>query len=187
MRIVEPYVVILSGEGQSGKTTLLAALVALLRREGVKVSGILAEGLWKNGVRSGFNLIDLSDNSLIPLARRIPDNDLHTGIPFDFFETGLAAGMKALSPESCADADVVIVDEVGFLELQGKGWSSSLQSLLEIEGMVHVWAVRQKLLDRVRAAWRLEAAPIITLEEPDTLHRLKIVCMSGLEQTQQGS
>jgi nucleoside-triphosphatase THEP1 len=187
MRLTEPSVVILSGNGQSGKTTLLSALVELLRREEMKVAGILAEGLWENGVRSGFNLIDLSDNSSVSLSRRIPDNDLRNGIPFDFYEAGLSAGMKALSPTRCAGADVVIVDEVGFLELQGKGWSSALQTLLKLEGMVHVWAVRRKLLDTVRAAWGLEASRIVSIEEPDALNRLKIACMGGLKQAQQGN
>jgi len=186
MRLTESPVIILSGPGQSGKTTLLSALVCRLREEGVKVAGILAEGLWENGVRSGFNLIDLSDNSSVSLSRRIPDNDLRNGIPFDFYEAGLSAGMKALSPTRCAGADVVILDEVGYLELQGKGWSSSLQALLEIEGIVHVWAVRRKLLDKVRAAWDLEAARIVSVEEPDALNRLKIACLCGLKKAQQG-
>ena len=185
MRLAEPSVIILSGNGQSGKTTLLSALVCRLREEGVKVAGILAEGLWENAVRSGFNLIDLSDNSSVSLSRRIPDNDLRNGIPFDFYEAGLVAGMKALSPTRCAGADVVIIDEVGYLELQGKGWSSSLQALLEIEGIVHVWAVRRKLLDTVRAAWGLTASRIVSIEEPDALNRLKIACMSGLGQAKQ--
>jgi nucleoside-triphosphatase THEP1 len=186
MGLAAPSVIIVSGHCQSGKTTLLSALVYVLRREDVKVAGILAEGLWENGVRSGFNLIDLFDNSSVSLSRRIPDNDPRNGIPFDFYEAGLAAGMKALSPTRCAGADVVIVDEVGFLELQGKGWSSALQALLEIDGIVHVWAVRRKLLDTVRAAWGLEAARIVSVEEPDALYRLKIACMGGLKQAQQG-
>jgi nucleoside-triphosphatase THEP1 len=185
MRLEEPSAVFLSGPGQSGKTTLLSALVCRLREEGVKVAGILAEGLWEKGVRSGFNLIDLSDNSSVPLSRRIPDIDPRNGTPFNFFEAGLSAGLKALSLERCAGADVVIVDEVGFLELQGKGWSSALQALLEIEGIIHVWAVRLKLLDTVRAAWRLEAARIVSIEEPDALNRLKIACMRGRGQAKQ--
>jgi len=120
MCLAESPVIILSGPGQSGKTTLLSALVCLLREEGVKVAGILAEGLWENGVRSGFNLIDLFDDSSVSLSRRIPDNDLCNGIPFEFYEAGLAAGMRALSLERCAGADVVIVDEVGLFSNFGE-------------------------------------------------------------------
>lgn len=185
MCLVEPSVVILSGNGQSGKTTLLSALVELLKREELKVAGILAEGLWENGVRSGFNLIDLSDNSSVSLSRRIPDNDLRNGIPFDFYEAGLVAGMNALSPTRCAGTDVVIIDEVGYMELQGKGWSSSLQALLELDGLVHVWALRRKLLDTVLAVWGLTASRIVSIKEPDALNRLKIACMSGLGQAKQ--
>jgi nucleoside-triphosphatase THEP1 len=187
MSLAEPSVVLLSGHGQSGKTTLLAALVSLLRSEEVKVAGILAEGLWENGIRSGFDLRDLSDNSSTPLCRRIPDDGLRNGIPFAFREAGLAAGMNALSPKRCAGADVVIVDEVGFLELEGKGWSPALQTLLELDGIAHVWAVRSKLLDTVRAAWGLEAAPVVSVEDPDALNRLKIACLSELKKRKQGS
>mgnify|MGYP001286157443 CR=1 FL=1 len=186
MCLSESPVIILSGPGQSGKTTLLSALVCRLREEGVKVAGILAEGLWENGVRSGFNLIDLFDNSSVSLSRRIPDNDLCNGIPFEFYEAGLAAGMRALSLERCAGADVVIVDEVGFLELRGKGWAPALQALLDLDGLVHVWAVRCKLLDTVRAVWGLESARIASVDEPDALNRLKNSCMGGLMKAERG-
>lgn len=187
MRVAKHAVVILSGPGQSGKTTLLAALVSRLAREGLKVAGILAEGLWENGIRSGFNLMNLSDNSSTPLCRRMAGNGPRNGMPFDFYQAGLTAGIKALSPEICEGADVVVVDEVGFLELDGKGWSPAMNALLELDGAVQVWVVRNKLLDRVRAAWGLAAAPVVSVDEPDALNRLKIACMSALRQRRQGS
>jgi nucleoside-triphosphatase THEP1 len=187
MRLAERAVVILSGPGQSGKTTLLAALVNRLRREGLKVAGILAEGLWETGIRSGFDLTDLSDSSSTPLCRRRADNGPQSGIPFDFFEDGFAAGIKALSPERCAGADVVVVDEIGFLELDGKGWSPVLRPLLELDGAVHVWVVRHKLLEAVRAVWGLATAQVVTVEGPDALNRLKTACLSGLDKLQNGN
>jgi nucleoside-triphosphatase THEP1 len=187
MAPLQPSAVILCGPGQSGKTTLLSALVYQLRKESITVAGILAVGLWEKDVRSGFNLLSLADGSTVPLSHRIPDDGLHNGVPFVFYQAGVEAGMKALSPDTCMDADVVIVDEVGFLELQGKGWASCLPRLLEMEGVVHVWAVRRKLLDEVRAAWDLAAAPIVSVEETDALDRLKTACMGGMKQTEQGS
>ncbi len=180
-------VTILTGPCQSGKTTLLSALVYLLRKECVTVAGILAVGLWEKDVRSGFNLIDLSDGSTTPLSHRIPDGGLHDGIPFVFYEAGIEAGMNSLSPEKCRSADVVIIDEIGFLELQGKGWASCLPRLLETDGMVHVWAVRGKILDKVRAAWGLEDARIVSVEEDDALNHLKTACLTGLKQAKQGN
>lgn len=187
MHVLQPAIVILCGPGQSGKTTLLSALVHLLRKEDVTVAGILAEGLWEKGVRSGFNLIDLFDGITAPLSSRIPDDGLHEGIPFVFYEAGVEAGMNALSPEKCKGADVVIIDEVGFLELQGKGWASCLPRLLELDGVVHVWAVRRKLLDKVRAAWGLAAASVVSVEESDALDRLKTACLGRMKQAKQGS
>lgn len=187
MHSLQHAVTILSGPCQSGKTTLLSALANLLRKEYLTVAGILAVGLWEKNVRSGFNLIDLTDGSTTPLSHRIPDEGLHDGIPFVFYETGFEAGMNALSPEKCRGADVVIIDEVGFLELQGKGWASCLPRLLEIDGKVHVWAVRGKILGKVRSAWGLENAQIISVEEHDALNHLKASCLMGLKQAKHGN
>jgi nucleoside-triphosphatase THEP1 len=169
--------IILTGPVHSGKSSLLAALVGLLRREPLKVYGIIAEGLWENGMRSGFDLIDLADGSKTPLSRRVSDNEMNNGIPYVFHDTGVAAGIKALSPERCIGADFVFVDELGILERRGFGWAEYLDPLLELEGLRHIWVVRSSCLKAIRARWDLSRAEIIMAEEPDALQRLLQACL----------
>ncbi len=107
-----PTVIILTGPVQRGKSSLLADLACLLREKGLKISGIIANGLWENGARSGFDLIDLADDSVTPLSRRVSNGESNNGIPYIFHDAGLAAGMKALAAERCTGADFVMVDEV---------------------------------------------------------------------------
>jgi nucleoside-triphosphatase THEP1 len=170
-------VIILTGPVHSGKSSLLAALVGLLRKEHFKVSGIIAEGLWENGMRSGFDLIDLADGSITPLARRVSVNEMNNGIPFVFHDTGVAAGIKAVSQEQCIGADFVIIDELGILESRGVGWAEYLDPLLELEGLRHIWVVRSSCLEAIRDRWGLSDAEIIMAEEPDALHRLLQACL----------
>lgn len=177
----KPEVIILTGPVQSGKSSLLADLVSLLRGKRLKISGIIAKGLWESGARSGFDLIDLADGSITPLSRRVLDGKTVNGIPYVFYDSGLAAGMKALAAERCAGADFVLVDEVGILETQGFGWAKCLDPLLELDGPVHVWVVRNSCLESARKKWGLYGAETVMVEETDALNQLLQACMKRVK------
>jgi nucleoside-triphosphatase len=177
MQPLQPAVTILTGPRQSVKTTLLLALLHNLRSKQLKVAGIIAEGLWQNEIRSGFNLIDLSDGVATPLCRRSTDGGPRQATPFVFCREGIAAGEKALSIERCIDADLVLVDEVGPLEIRGEGWAPRLAPLLELSKPVHLWVVRDTCLETVRDRWRLEHVEIVDVKETSALSRLKTFCL----------
>jgi nucleoside-triphosphatase THEP1 len=177
MRPFRPSIAILTGQLHSGKTSLLSLLLRRLRKEGIRVSGIIAEGLWLNGVRSGFNLIDVSDDTLTPLSRRGKDGEPRQATPYIFHEEGMTAGRRALSVERCANTDVILVDEVGPLETRGMGWAPCLAPLLRLNGPMHLWVVRDTCLDTVRDRWGLQSAEIFEVTEPSALRRLTGFCL----------
>ena len=109
--------IILTGEPQEGKSTLLAH--ALEKLSDMMVAGILAKGLWRNGLRHGFDLMDLASGLTTPLARRNP-RATPGRVPFTFFDQGMKAGIHALDTAQCRNADLVCVDEVGKLEIPGQ-------------------------------------------------------------------
>jgi len=166
---------IITGPPHSGKTSLVLKRVRALRAAGKTVAGIAAKGLWADGVRSGFDLTDLGSDITTPLCRRIPDGGLENGIPFSFDRAGLEAGFRALFPDVCRNADMVVVDEVGVLELSGKGWAACLKPLLRACGPNLVWIVQSALVTSVCRMWNLTPQAIISAEEPDALKRLEAV------------
>lgn len=129
-------------------------LARLLRAAGKQPGGICAVGLWENGLRSGFDLVDLSGGARSPLCRRGASGAVRAG-EFGFFAAGLSAGEAALSRKGLAGAGVVFVDEVGFLELEGGGWAPALERLLA-GGRPVVLVVRDYLVEKVRGLWELE-------------------------------
>ncbi len=160
---MNPRVIILTGHPQEGKSTLLEQ--CLNRLNHLKQAGFLARGLWKNNRREGFDLVDLGEKTVTPLARRnplaAPDE-----IPFTFFQKGMQAGAHALDPTICAPADLICVDEVGKLELRGEGWAPFLPPLLKLTTPVHLWVVRQTLLEQVCRRWNLHAPSLISINQP---------------------
>jgi nucleoside-triphosphatase THEP1 len=157
---LRPPVFIITGARGLGKSELVAELAQLLRAAGKKPGGICAAGLWENGVRAGFDLIDLASGARVPLCRSGASGGVAAAGKFQFFKEGLEAGIKALSPASLTGADAVFVDEIGFLELDGGGWAGQLEVLLEKQKAPLVLVVRNCLLDKVRERWHLERAVI---------------------------
>ena len=153
-----PVFIITGGHG-SGKSELVMELARLLRASGKKPGGICAAGLWENGVRSGFDLVNLISGERTPLCRRGEQgNGLRTG-EFGFYSEGLAAGEAALSAKALSGSSVVFIDEIGFLELEGKGWASRMDELTAGRTTL-VIAVRDYLLDRVRERWKLRRSAV---------------------------
>ena len=148
-----PVFMITGGHG-SGKSELVMELARLLRDSGKKPGGICAAGLWENGERSGFDLVNLTGGARVPLCRRGITGGIAAAGEFRFYNEGLAAGEAALSPGVLAGANIVFIDEIGFLELEGKGWAVRLEELAAGETPL-VIVVRDYLLERVCQRWGL--------------------------------
>ncbi|MCX5791770.1 MAG: DUF2478 domain-containing protein, partial [Elusimicrobia bacterium] len=148
-----PRVFIITGGHGAGKSELVLELAVLLRRAGRRPGGICATGLWENGQRSGFDVLDLGSGARQPLCRRGPGGSVRAG-EFGFLDEGLAVGLKALSAESLAGADAVFVDEAGFLELEGGGWAAPIKELLH-GGKPLVLVVRDYLAERMAEHFKL--------------------------------
>lgn len=162
-RARRPVFIITGGHG-SGKSTLVSLLAELVSGSGGKSAGIMAEGSWENGVRSGFDLVDLSSGRKSRLCRREAGGAVRAGA-FRFYEEGMAAGHEALSPEKTCEGSVIFLDEVGFLELEGGGWAPQLLGLLGRSGPPVVMVVRDYLLEKVLSRWRIKPAAVWEAEK----------------------
>jgi len=61
----------------------------------------------------------------------------------------------------------VIIDEVGLLELQGRGWHDSISELLEKSSNHILITVRDKFVDEVKKKWNLSDAIIFNVPDND--------------------
>jgi nucleoside-triphosphatase THEP1 len=163
--------IMVSGPAHSGKTTLVLRLLHRLRRQGRKPAGILAEGHWQDHRRSGFTLVDLSDGRRTPLADLIRDRGPN-GFPYAFHPEGLAAGRRALALSRCAGADLLVIDEVGSLELRGAGWADVLPPLLDRCRLPQLWVVQSAWLEAVCKKWQLHPIRVIDASTPHALDDL---------------
>lgn len=145
-------VIILTGDQGQGKTKLIKSILSSSKLEQLSFSGFFTEGVWLDGERDAYHLVDVSSReSKLLCERSSPVSDLRAG-PFNFRESGINFGQRVLSAAKAERSAIIIVDEIGHLELRGQGWSNNLQSLVD-EGRTMIWSIRPNLLDQVVAKW----------------------------------
>jgi nucleoside-triphosphatase THEP1 len=148
-------VFIIEGDRGSGKTTLLARAVALLRSAGERSAGILAPAIRVGEERLGYDLLDVASGDARPLCRRdFPDQGVSAG-PFFFDPEAIRAGRGILSRAVEERAGVILIDEVGGLELDGGGWSPALDTLRRTFRGNLLLTVRPSLVERVIERWHV--------------------------------
>ena len=164
-------VVVITGKRQGGKTTFVHSVVKKLQNKGYAVSGFLAKGKFKDNKRSEFYISDIQSNESILICNTEGTDDQKRIGRFYFNEEGLNFGKNILKPEKLGKADFVVIDEIGPFELKGKGWTESVEQLLEYDNYKMIWVVREKLVYHILRRFGITKAYIIdiTKELPEDI------------------
>lgn len=162
--------VLLSGPRHSGKTGACRALAAQARSRGWSVGGVLAPAVFQAGRCVGYDAVDLATGQSAPLARLAVGGDERVG-RFGFLAAGLALGRVALAKAAAADPGLVVVDEVGPLELAGGGWAAHLEKLTRRAGLT-VFTVRVALRKVVAERWQVPPERCLEVSTTDVVTKL---------------
>ena len=122
----EPPRLLLEGRPGSGKTTAAARLVELLRAEGVRVTGFLTREVRDGDRRVGFAVETLDGRRGMLAHARLRGSPRvgRYGIRLDDLE-------RLAIPALEVGADVVVVDELGKMELASVAFRDAVTALCE--------------------------------------------------------
>jgi nucleoside-triphosphatase THEP1/SAM-dependent methyltransferase len=146
----------------AGKTAAVLALADGMRRQGLRVGGVASPRILAESETVGYRVRDLSTGEEQALCSLTPP-----GIPFRrffFSPTGLAFANRVLE-RSAPEAEVVVVDEVGPLELSGNGFAPGIRAALRSPAFL-VLTVRPSLVSEVRRWADLPTAAVLSLDLP---------------------
>jgi len=124
-----PQRIFLTGDPGSGKTTVVKKAAELLTARGLKVGGMMSGEIREKGNRRGFGIEDYMTHAEGVLARVGAFDGPHVGkytvnlIDLDFIGAGAIQ-------RSTATADVVLVDEIGPMELHSNQFIESVKAAL---------------------------------------------------------
>ncbi len=158
-------VIIISGNTRSGKTTFLKQLLIHIKqlKPDYKTGGIIAHGIDKNGERFGFEIENVKTGEKQLLCSRNPvENAVKTG-RFYFLKEGFKFGQQAII-SNLNDLDLLVIDEIGYLELKGEGWFDAIEQAMQQENLNMIFVVRRRILEQILQLWQHIDIEVINVE-----------------------
>jgi nucleoside-triphosphatase len=162
---LEKRVLILTGSPGTGKTTVLEKTVSALKGLGINVGGMISRDVRENGIRVGFQILDVASGKRGWLARA----NLKTGPQVGNYRVDLGdldgIGAQAIC-YALDNSDVVVVDEIGPMELFSARFKAATAKTLNSSKLV-IAVVHMKAQDRmiVQAKSRVDAEIFEVTEE----------------------
>jgi len=162
-------VFIISGPVGSGKTSFTRKLIEVLRKENISVGGFLSEKVREDTQTIGYNLVDIETNETEILLRESDGTNLDKIGRFAIYHKGFEKGIRILSPSQLLGKRLVVIDEVGNLELHDKGWSQSIDNLRKASIHHLLFTVRDSMTEAVMQKWNIPQAVVYKVDETDVL------------------
>jgi nucleoside-triphosphatase THEP1 len=142
-----PVVYIITGSVRSGKTTLLKQLIRLLKQKKINVMGYLSDPVHKNNTNAGYDLLEINTGKSFPFLRLDGEKDWERIGPYYFIPSGFKRAEQIILGSSAVD--VLVVDEVGPLELKGRGLWPALKEEFSQNPDKILLVVRDKILKNI--------------------------------------
>jgi nucleoside-triphosphatase THEP1 len=138
---------IVTGEKEEGKTSALVEVIDKLKGAGVSVGGFISPRIIVDGKTIGYYLEGVLDGRRQILMTETEQNGFQKIGRF-WLDPNVIKRVTSTIEEQALSPSVIFIDEVGRLELEGRGWDEVLRSLL-LTNVVVVIAVRKAFVDEI--------------------------------------
>ena len=123
------HLIFLTGTPRVGKTTVLQEVAWKLKSKGYTLGGMICQEIRENGTRVGFEIRDYPSNRkgwLAHIRQPVGPNIGKYRVNLkDLDSIGITAILNALE-----DADIVLIDEIGPMELLSEKFEKAVQQVL---------------------------------------------------------
>jgi len=161
---------ILTGPVHSGKTTLLKKVVRELKGQKYRLDGFLSEAVSEREETVGYDLFDLKKERTIPLIRRTGEKEWQKIGSYFFIPQSLAEAEKIILRGK--ESDILVVDEVGPLELSGKGFWPALKQVVFQSLTSFLFVVRINILEDFLAMLGMSEVKIFDIKNKEVFHQM---------------
>lgn len=122
-----PHIEIISGPVASGKTSSLITLIEYYRSQGIKCGGFYSRRVMEEDQTIGYDLVSVATDESMPFLRKANHRENPEIGKYIIMPEALSFGESLL--KQSVECEIIIIDELGKLELSGKGWFNALQVL----------------------------------------------------------
>lgn len=157
-------IIFITGKINSGKTTVLKKIIDILKSKNFDLKGFYSEKILEENTVLGYDLVNVSTLRKMKFLRRTKGDTSEKIGSYSIDKQGLEYGVKTL--ENIDDkTDFAIIDEVGFYELNDKGWAESLRNLKKLNKTSLIVVSRIDFLDKVIKKFEIYDYQIFNVEK----------------------
>ena len=164
-------VLVLSGPVHGGKTTFLERGLPLWAERGLSCGGLLSPAVVDGAGGTGYDLVEIGTGRRWPYLRRRGDPGAERIGPFAFVPGTLERARAIL--RNAGPSGLLVVDEVGPLELAGRGLWTSLREALETRRRTLLLVIREGLVEDFAARLAPVVPRVFDVREPGVRERLE--------------
>jgi hypothetical protein len=144
-------ILVVSGKVHGGKTTFVSRLTEVLKSDQLSLAGFICTGSFSGGRRSASTIGER--DGWIRFRR------------FCFNPEAVKEGERIIRKGIEKGVDLVVLDEVGPLELEGGGWSPLLGFLEKQHSTMQLWVAREGLLEDISHRWSIPRENVYRVDE----------------------
>jgi nucleoside-triphosphatase THEP1 len=165
----------LTGSIRGGKTTVARKIIEMAGEAGITAGGILSERVTDGSRTTGYDIVNIGSGERERFLRE--EGDCNSGRigRFRICRKGLSAGRKILDSFIDGRGKLIIIDEVGLLELQDGGWAASIKSLLDRSPNHILMTVRDVYVREIKRKWNIRGVEVINISESDPESTAKLI------------
>ncbi|PKP11710.1 MAG: hypothetical protein CVU09_02420 [Bacteroidetes bacterium HGW-Bacteroidetes-4] len=177
----KPTIIIITGDVHQGKTTFSQKLVDLSLDAGIAVSGFLTIRTRENTEQTAYQLFFVKSKQTVPFIGTKARKGWFPFRRFFFNPEAFKAGHEFIESAIVKNKSLVIIDELGPMELMNQGWSAGVEKLCQNPSILQVWVVRKKLVPLIRMKWDVGTVYLADIgsDTPEVLLE-KIKALQGL-------
>jgi len=156
---------IISGNKNQGKTIQIKRFVVLLQNSNTSFSGFYSEKIINDATVVGYDIVSLPKKEKYKFLRTVGNENQQKIGSFYIDDFALAEGVIQIKKAIINQLDFLIIDEVGKLELNNKGWCAVLESVFaDFKGEI-IMTVRTEFVEKVIQKWNLKSVQVIGTTE----------------------
>ena len=164
-------VILLTGRPGVGKTTMVNRVCEHYSKNGFKIEGLTTREIREGGARTGFMITDLSSGQEGWLARKDVGTGPRVGSYIVVSDELEKIGVSALERSMNGAADLVVVDEIGPMEMTSTSFRNSISRILNGRKTVVATVKFGSRYPEVENAWRGSLKWEITKENRESIYR----------------
>lgn len=162
-------VFIISGAIGQGKTKQLQKIIETFKTKNIPVGGIYSPRIVENDITIGYDVVDIIGSNQENFLRISDDFSLNKIGRYSVLPKGLLLGKNAILSSKNTNSKVIIIDEVGNLEIGNQGWANCIDELIIASNSHILLSVRDNIVEQVIQKWNFKEYYVYKISESDYL------------------